>query len=56
MTESVPPFLMSEVATPGTVGGSTHGTAQGASTIAGILLNPGDVGINFNFADVSGGN
>jgi len=53
LTQSLPTFLQGEVASPGTVGGSTGGAAQGTTTIAGISLNPGDIGINYNFADVA---
>ena len=50
--QSFGPFV-SGSASAGTVGGASDGTVQGANTITGIVLNAGDVGINFNFADVN---
>jgi hypothetical protein len=39
-------------ASPGTVNGSSDGTAQDQETIVGIHLNAGDNGIDFNFGEV----
>ena len=39
-------------ASPGTVNGTSDGTAQDQDTIVGITLSAGDNGINYNFGEV----
>jgi hypothetical protein len=51
--ETPPGSFQPELATPGTVGGNTDGSALGNTQIGQIVLNGGDNGVSYNFADVS---
>jgi hypothetical protein len=53
VTETQPATFLDGKDTAGTVGGVTRGTA-GNDTITGILLNPDDDGINYNFGELVG--
>ena len=53
VVETPPSSFQAEAATPGTVGGNTDGGALSTTQIGYIVLNGGDNGVSYNFADIS---
>jgi hypothetical protein len=51
--QTVPDSLTAEAATPGTVGGTTDGSAINPTLIGLVVLNAGDNGVNYNFIDTT---